>query len=464
MLPNTYNMTWPVARGCQATVHGASSMPRSGWEWEPYGFPSPCWTHLLQPFRGMRREIYLALPCLGLDACSHALTELGIPFYVEYGHDTQMGLLGPITDLHGPNATGIQLGTSGDILAVDISTWRRVDGIVSGPPCPPWSDIGLQHGWDDARAAVFQKVTDIIVDQGHKGAYFFIVEMVEGMSHIRARDAQYPCPASPHTVWVAELGERAPMWEVHVWRMNTKRYLPQNRPRLYTVGVNTAMGCRSPTPPLRPHLAVRPGLDNILHPGIPAIQENTLSTQHRHNLDAAKRHILNKLSAAHGDDPARCREVWAAIALDRNPDRQWGVAIRLDGTVATLRTAHVWQWILHWRDGELLVSRRLHPIEHLTLQGFPPELAESMSQVDVVKGAGNACSVPVMGAVLACVLQACPGLMYSGPHPTVHGGPLSEHRLRKRQRMEALRTDIAILQAEAILVQQAQMAGSSLGP
>ena len=85
----------------------------------------------------------------------------------------------------------------------------------------------------------------------------------------------------------------------------------------------------------------------------------------------------------------------------------------MDGIVATLRTAHVWQWILRWRDGELLVSRRLHPIEHLTLQGFPPELAESMSQVDVVKGAGNSCSVPVMGAVLACVLQACPGLMYS---------------------------------------------------
>jgi hypothetical protein len=104
-----------------------------------------------------------------------SLSSVGIPFYVAYGHDTQMGLLGPMTDLHGPNATGIQLGISSDILAVDISSWRRVDGIVSDPLCPPLSDSGLQHGWDDSRAAVFQKVTNIVVDPGRKGAYLFIV-------------------------------------------------------------------------------------------------------------------------------------------------------------------------------------------------------------------------------------------------------------------------------------------------
>ena len=422
--------------------------PHEEWDWDPHGFPHPCWTHLLQSFPRVRQEVTLALPCMGLDACCCSLAKLGVPFRVEYGYDTEIGLLGPITDLHGPDATGIHLGPCGDILAADISLWNRVDGVVSGPPCPPWSTIGLQCGWSDVRAQVFLKVTDIIVDQGYKGAYFFLLEMVEGMEHNRARDAE---AESPHIAWVADLGIRAPMWEIHVWKMNTQSYLPQHRPRLYTVGVNKAMGCQSPKPPLSPPLASRPRLDNILHPGIPAIQEDTLSPQHRSNLQAAKITIQEKLSAAHGDN---CREVWAAVPLDRNPDRTWGVAIRTDGTVATLRTAHLWQWILHWRDGVLRVSRRLHPIEHLTLQGFPPELARSMSQSEVVRGAGNACSVPVMGAALASLLQACPDLVHCDSDPSVHGGQLSEDRLLKRKRVEELRTDIAILQAQCKLMGQ----------
>ena len=109
-------------------------MPDWDWDWGPHGFPSPSWTHLLAPFQGLHREITLALPCFGLGACSHALAELGVPFRVVYGYDITMGLLGPPTDLRGPDAAGIHVGTCGDILAVDISTWSRVDGVVTGPP------------------------------------------------------------------------------------------------------------------------------------------------------------------------------------------------------------------------------------------------------------------------------------------------------------------------------------------
>ena len=115
------------------------------------------------------------------------------------------------------------------------------------------------------------------------------------------------------------------------------------------------------------------------------------------------------------------------------------------------------------------MSWRLRPIEHLTLQGFPPELARSMCQSDVVKGAGNACSVPVMGAALASLLQACPELVHSDSDPSVHlgqlsedrprmrkpsvhGGQLSEDRHRKRKRVEELRTDIAMFQAQCKLL------------
>ena len=77
-----------------------------------------------------------------------------------------------------------------------------------------------------------------------------------------------------------------------------------------------------------------------------------------------------------------------------------------------------------------------------------------MSQSDVVRGAGNACSVPVMGAALGSLVQACPDLVHSAPCPSVHGGPLSEDRLSKRKRVQELRGEIAMLQAQSKLMGQ----------
>ena len=65
-------------------------------------------------------------------------------------------------------------------MQVDVRSWDRVDAIVAGPPCQPDSNIGLRMHGADPRSAVLEKVTEIIADQGHKGAFFFIVEMVPG--------------------------------------------------------------------------------------------------------------------------------------------------------------------------------------------------------------------------------------------------------------------------------------------
>ena len=42
---------------------------------------------------------------------------------------------------------------------------------------PPVPSIGARRAQDDPREAVYQKVIDIIVDQGYTGALFFILEM-----------------------------------------------------------------------------------------------------------------------------------------------------------------------------------------------------------------------------------------------------------------------------------------------
>ena len=242
-----------------------------------------------------RGPISLALPCIGIDACGHALVELGVPFEVKYAYDILSYLAGPLTALHG-DIDHFHLGSiDGDILLADITSWDRVDGVVAGPPCPPWSLIGKRGSWNDVRSRVWWKVTDILIDQGFKGAHFFILEIVSGMDtgggHQGDRSRHH---STPYQEWLETLTEAAPMWEVHVWMMNTKNYLPQYRERLYTVGINRAIGCKSPRPPPQTSIQERIALAHLLHPGIPAVQELQLPPRLRWHLFIAKAKFIGK--------------------------------------------------------------------------------------------------------------------------------------------------------------------------
>ena len=71
----------------------------------------------------------------------------------------------------------------------------------------------------------------------------------------------------------------------------------------------------------------------------------------------------------------------------------------------TLRTRNKPIWIFgHSLDGE--VSRELDPLERVVLQGFPPQVAFGLKDCDVLRGTGNAMTVPVVKAVLAQCLGA----------------------------------------------------------
>ena len=375
--------------------------------------------------------VSLALPCIGLDACGHALKELGIPFTVKYAYDIQSCLVGPLTALH-RNMDHFHLGRNdGDLLRANIKAWGPVDGIVTGPPCPPWSMIGKRGSWDDPRAAVFHKVTDIIVDQGWKGATFFILEMVAGMdTHTASQSDSSSGDRSRHSLtpfgeWLTQLCNAAPMWHVQVWTGEASSYLPQHRERLYTVGTNKNMGIIPPCVPLIPDPAERVTLAEVLHPGIRPNQEEDLPDRLRWHLFTAKARFLDRARREslgrptdHGGRPTDhgghthtgqfgsvdVGGCWLVVELDRSPDGIWGVPTRVDGCVPTLRTKHKATWVVRFSSGHTCISRWLHPIEHLTLQGFPPEAGRGLSDSEIIHLAGNACTVPVMAAVLLQVL------------------------------------------------------------
>ena len=72
-------------------------------------------------------------------------------------------------------------------------------------------ELVLAREKNDPRAAVHARVTDILVDQGWKHSFFFIVEQVPGMM-ARPSSASGGGSHSDWEEWMLELTQRAPMW------------------------------------------------------------------------------------------------------------------------------------------------------------------------------------------------------------------------------------------------------------
>jgi len=382
-------MVWPA--------WSAGNMPL-----DTAGFPEAPWTHLMGSLPRLQRKLRLALPCIGLDGLGAGLRTLHWKdCEIVYAFDVDEALLAPLLAMHGPIGLGghVKVGpTIGDLMKEDVTSWTRVDLLVSGPPCPPWSSIGQRQGVADPRALVFKKVTEAICHQGRLGCYGFIVEMVEGMDQRSGRCSTSASGAacSPYSCWLEQLRREAPMFTILCWPMNTALFLPQSRHRLYTVGFHCdlLLGDAIP-PPLPPPLPAVP-LELLLHKGLKPIDEDRLSKQHQSHLAVAKGMIHRR----HVHTPIGLEGVTACIAVDRCPERAWGLPVRWDGLVNTLRTDNEHVWLYRFDGaGQVLLSRCLHPVERLSLQGFPVDLASYMSKAALMRATGNAFSVPVIIAV-----------------------------------------------------------------
>ena len=86
--------------------------------------------------------------------------------------------------------------------------------------------------------------------------------------------------------WIVELKRRAPMWRIFPWPLNSSSWLPQNRPRIYTVGLHAALAKSHILPPPTP--AAPCSLLEVLHPGLPSIREVGLTAQQLKNLAFVK--------------------------------------------------------------------------------------------------------------------------------------------------------------------------------
>lgn len=365
------------------------------------GFPTPPWLHLVGQLPSVTsRKVKLALPCVGLDALGWGLREANWDSYeVTYAYDIDINLASALRHLHGQQTASFHIGPDGDLLKVDVRSWTRVDFLVTGPPCPPFSTIGqrLTDPREDPREQVFQKVTECIVHQGSLGCWGFVLETVPGIAARREGGSSYlDC-------WLSYLRSAAPMFVIRVWPMQTADYLPQNRRRLYVVGMRRDAGITPPPP--SPPRSLRPTLGELLHKGLPH-EESPLLFQQKVNLRKAlpialhRSRLASPTTGGHKHLGSFSPPLFV-IAVDRDPDKAFGENLRCDDCTPTLRAGHSRHWVVKVdKTGLVVLSRALHPCERLALQGFPAHLANFLSEDTLVRATGNSFSVPVVTAVL----------------------------------------------------------------
>ena len=124
-------------------------------------------------------------PCTGFNSQARAAMEMSVPWQSVHMFDIEPALARALTHLTGSSAEvccGKRLGyvTLQDPKALADGK-ERIDGLVAGPPCPPYSSIGLRLCGADARSFVFTTICSWLFAFLPKGLSWFLLENVAGI-------------------------------------------------------------------------------------------------------------------------------------------------------------------------------------------------------------------------------------------------------------------------------------------
>ena len=100
-----------------------------------------------------RRPVLSLLPCAGFDSPGRALRAMGVKYTLAGLWETARApsqVLRAMYAGHG-DTSALHLGEDGDFTRFAMRDLPDADALVTGPPCPPFSCIGLRGGWEDPR-------------------------------------------------------------------------------------------------------------------------------------------------------------------------------------------------------------------------------------------------------------------------------------------------------------------------
>ena len=262
----------------------------------------------------------------GISCGQIALNEAGIEFDNYYASEIDKDCI-KVTMKNYPDT--IQLG---DVLELNSSNLPKIDLLFGGSPCQGFSFAGKQLNFDDERSKLFFEFVRLKNELKPK---YFLLENVRMRQEFQDVISEY-MGCKPVEI-------------------NSKRFVPQNRPRLYWTNI-----------PIKDIEDVDCCLSDILLP------------------DETEFLDKFKLSEKGIDYMSRLRNGKPRWDYHTNP---------LNGNAACL-TANMYKGIPYGVIKEKM--RRLHPIECERLQGVPDNYTDNVSNTQRLKAIGNGWTVNVI--------------------------------------------------------------------
>ena len=328
----------------------------------------------------------VGLPCCGIDGFGTSLGELGIKYTVEWAFDTNNKLQEHLLRYHGSLRNFFLGPVIGDITQVNISQLPSVQAILSGPPCPPWSSLGRRAGALDPRAAVFDHVVQMILEQIHRQTLLFFV--LENVDPTGSGGGSYM-----HTI-IAMFAVVAPTWYLKVVKMNAAEHgLAQSRKRAFLIGFPARLLRDSIGFPAQIAAGPTPCIGDFLRKDLP--NASPASRQGKLNLAKYMACVVGKFGGRAG---------WLCCDTGRDPDARFGAFARYDNVMPTLTTTNIDLYVASVNQNPE-VFRRLHHTERAVLQGFASSHFRNMAQTQACLFLGNAVPPVLCGKVVACIMQ-----------------------------------------------------------
>ena len=345
----------------------------------------------------------VSCPCVGLNSQARAARLLGTELVCVQQYDIR-GEFGSVLQRITGSLDEVFVGkTVGDITKVPIENIeRQVDGLIAGPPCPPYSVIGKKLGSQDIRCEVLVVVGLWITRLAHAGMKWFVIENVNG---ILKRDRILGRSVAE---WFMEnLRESLPCgWALRVQKVNCKDCgLPHNRPRVFITGTSETMRATS---------YQRGLLTAELKPHPRRLLAEFLDTDSDSSEDFDRLTVSQQLNVLmHIDRFQRYCESAAAppsiMVTDaaRAFGKEFAVNCAYD-EIHCLRTNCSSLWLVPAKHMEKKLGkhgRSLRRDEKSRLCGFAPETLESLSDRELDHALGNRIPVPQLAVVLDPILK-----------------------------------------------------------
>ena len=219
---------------------------------------------------------------------------------------------------------------AGDITKVDPKDIPDFDVLCGGFPCQPFSQAGLKKGFADTRGTLFFNVANIIKEKNPK------VVLLENVRGLLTHDNGNTFEVIKNTM--DELG-----YSFHYKILKASDYgVPQNRPRLYMVGIRKDLE------------------DKFKFP-----------------------------------EPIKLEKTMTDIFDGKKCDKEIGYTLRVGGRGSGVGDRRNWDcYIVNGKEYRIGIK------EGKRMQGFPDDFVFPVSETQAMKELGNSVAIPVVQAVV----------------------------------------------------------------